>query len=282
VGRSGRLGEVLLIGLVAAAAGTLGTMLGLGGGVFLVPILSLAFGIDLRTVIAASALAVVANSASGSAVYLRARFTSVRLALAMQVPMVAGALAGGFLAVSLPEVALKGLFAALLYYVAFAMRRRSVPQVAVERPSALNDPHRLGGRYYDPAVDDVVGYVPHRLRLGLPGASLAGIASGMFGIGGGPITVPLYTLVMRVPVKAATSTSSFMFGLTASASAFIYYQNNYVDPSVAIPAVLGIIGGARIGAELTMRTRPRRLGQIFVFVMLGLATSMLLDALGVY
>jgi uncharacterized membrane protein YfcA len=162
------------------------------------------------------------------------------------------------------------------------MRRRSVPLVAVETPNARNDPFRLGGRYFDPAIDAVVGYVPHRLRLGLPGASLAGIASGMFGIGGGPITVPLYTLVMRVPVKAATSTSSFMFGLTASASAFIYYQNDYVDPSVAIPAVLGIIGGGRVGATLTMRTRSRRLGQIFVFVMIGLATSMLLDALGVY
>jgi uncharacterized protein len=280
--RIGALGEVLLILLVAAGAGTLGTMLGLGGGVFLVPILSLLFGIPLKTAIAASAIAVVANSASGSAVYLKTRFTNVRLALVMLVSMVAGALIGGFLAVTLPEVILKGAFALLLYYVAFAMSRKVAPKVDLETPTPINDPYRLGGAYFDPAANEVVRYVPHRLRIGLPGASLAGVASGMFGIGGGPITVPLYTLVMGVPVKAATSTSSFMFGLTASASAFIYYQNDLVDPSVAVPCVLGIIGGAKIGAAINRRTRSRRLGQVFVFVMIGLATSMMLDALGVY
>lgn len=272
----------MLIGIIALAAGTLGTLLGLGGGVFLVPILSLAFGIELKTAIAASAVAVVANSASGSSIYLRARFTNVRLALVILTSMVAGALIGGFLAVLLPEVVLKVAFAMLLYYIAFAMRRRGEPTVAVEAPTPANDPNRLGGAYYDPATSSVVRYAPHKLRLGLPGATLAGIASGMFGIGGGPVTVPLYSLVMGVPVKAATSTSSFMFGLTASASAFIYYQHHYIDPSVTIPAVLGIVGGARIGAALTTRIRPRFLGQVFVVVMLGLATSIMLDALGVY
>ncbi len=260
-------------------------MLGLGGGVFLVPILSLVFGVSLKTAIAASAIAVVANSASGSAIYLKARFTNVRLALLMLVAMVAGAIAGGFLAVNLPEAVLKGSFGLLLLYVSSVMfrrgRRAPAPQVAVDT-TLRDDPHRLGGRYFDPAIGGIVRYVPQKLRIGLPGASLAGIASGMFGIGGGPITVPLYTIVMGLPMKAATSTSAFMFGLTASASALVYYQNDLVDPTVAVPAVLGIISGARVGAAVVRRIRSSQLNKVFVFVLAGLAISMLLDAFGVY
>lgn len=261
-------------------------MLGLGGGVFLVPILSLIFGVPLKTAIAASAIAVVANSASGSAVYLKARFTNVRLALVMLVAMVAGAIGGGFLAVNLPESILKGSFGILLLYVSSVMYRRGRRPTAVRTTTIESelpdDPHRLGGRYFDPATGGIVRYVPRKLRLGLPGAGLAGIASGMFGIGGGPITVPLYTIVMGLPMKAATSTSAFMFGLTASASALVYFQNDLVDPTVAVPAVLGIISGARVGAAVVRRIHSAQLNAVFVFVLAGLAISMLLDAFGVY
>lgn len=278
------MGEFLGIVAVAVGAGTLGTMLGLGGGVFLVPILSLFFGVDLKVAIAAGAIAVVANSCSGSAVYLRARFTNVRMALVMLTSMVAGGLGGGFLAVSLPQSVLKGGFAALLMYVAIVMYRRLTPAgtdgfagVAM-RP----DPHRLGGRYLDPGGNHVVEYVPHRFRVGIPVASLAGVASGMFGIGGGPITVPLYTIVMGVPVKAATSTSSFMFGMTASASAFVYYEAGKVDPSIAVPCVLGIIAGAKIGAAIASRVKARALAVFFIFTLIALSISMALDGFGVY
>lgn len=262
-------------------------MLGLGGGVFLVPILSLIFGLPLKPVIAASAIAVVSNSASGSAVYLKARFTNVRLALVMLVAMVTGAITGGFLAVNLPESVLKGSFGLLLLYVSSVMYRRSRSgpgraTAPVEISEDAPDPYRLGGRYHDPATGSIVRYVPRKLRIGLPGAGLAGIASGMFGIGGGPITVPLYTIVMGLPMKAATSTSAFMFGLTASASALVYYQNDLVDPTITVPAVLGIISGARIGAAVVRRIQSSHLTQVFVYVLGLLAISMLLDAFGVY
>lgn len=278
------MAEFLGIVAVAIGAGTLGTMLGLGGGVFLVPILSLFFGVDLKVAIAAGAIAVVANSCSGSAVYLRARFTNVRMALVMLTSMVAGGLGGGFLAVSLPQSVLKGGFAALLMYVALVMYRRLTPSgtggfAGVQmRP----DPHGLGGRYLDPGGNHVVEYVPHKFNIGIPTASLAGVASGMFGIGGGPITVPLYTIVMGVPVKAATSTSSFMFGMTASASAFVYYEAGKVDPSIAVPCVLGIIGGAKIGAAIASRVKARALAVFFIFTLIALSISMALDASGVY
>ena len=110
---------------------------------------------------------------------------------------------------------------------------------------------------------------------------LAGIASGMFGIGGGPITVPTMAMLIRVPVKASTSTSSFMFGLTSSVSAFVYYSHGKIDPTIAVPAVLGIVAGAKIGARTAARIKPRLLTQVFVVVMILLAISLLLQAAGV-
>lgn len=256
-------------------------MLGLGGGVFLVPVLSLVFGVPLETAVAASAIAVVANSSSGSANYLRARFTNVRLAMLMLIATTAGAVAGGLVAVGLPESVLKGLFAALLLFIAVVMYRRSfigvASSVAIELPA---DPMRLGGRYQDPSVNAIVSYVPRNVRLALPIASVGGVASGMFGIGGGPITVPLMTVVMQIPLKAAASTSSFMVGLTASASAFVYYANGLVNPRISMAAVFGIVIGARLGVRVATRVRPQILVSIFIIALLTLACLMAIDAIG--
>jgi uncharacterized protein len=274
--------EFLGLIVVAAGAGTLGTMLGLGGGIFLVPILSLVFDVPLTSAIAASAIAVVANSISGSRVYLQARFTNVRLAYVLLVPTSLGAIAGGLIATSIPQTALKVIFATLLIIVAAVMlRRRNPPSTPSVRVRA-SDPLRLEGRYVDGPASDVITYVPRKVNLGLPIASLGGVASGMFGIGGGPITVPLMSILMRVPLKAAASTSSFMVGMTASASALIYYSRGHVDPAVTIISMAGIIAGARIGARLVTRVRPQILVTLFVVVLTLLAVSMYADALGVF
>jgi uncharacterized membrane protein YfcA len=258
-------------------------MLGLGGGVILVPILTLVFGISLETAVAASAIAVVANSISGSGFYLQARMTNVRLALLLLVSMSAGALAGGLLVVSLPDSITKGLFALLLIYVAFVMARRRAPVLPASsvKITLQPDPYGLAGRYQDTAVNQIVDYVPHRLRVGVPVASLGGLASGMFGIGGGPITVPLLTLVMGLPVKAAASTSSFMVGLTASTSGVIYYTHGTVNPRVTVAAVFGIVVGAWFGTRISSRIQPARLTQVFVVVLVVLGVSMALQATGV-
>lgn len=274
------LAELIAIAAVAAAAGTLGTLLGLGGGVILVPVLTVVFGVQLKTAVAASAIAVVANSSSGSGGYILRRFTNIRLALLMLIPTASGALLGGLLAVSLPSVVLKATFAALLFYVAWAMARRvHVSQLPPQREHAP-DPLRLSGRYFDPALDRIINYTPRRLHLSLPVAATAGLASGLFGIGGGPIIVPLMNIVMGVPIKAAASTSSFMVGTTAAASATVYYTGGYVDPRVTIAAIIGIVGGAQLGIRIATRIRPAMLGRIFVVVLVGLGLSMLADAVG--
>jgi hypothetical protein len=276
------IGELIAIAVVAAAAGTLGTMLGFGGGVILVPLLTVAFGVELKTAVAAGAISVVANSCSGSGIYLMRRFTNVRLALIMLIPSATGALVGGFVAVSLPDRVLKLVFSGLLFYLAFAMARRRPDAGRAQTQSLASDPQHLSGHYYDPSLDSVVTYTPRRLRLALPIASSAGVTSGMFGIGGGPIFVPLMNLIMGVPLKAAASTSAFMVGLTGSASAMVYYARGYVDPRVAVAAVFGIIGGAQLGARIATRARPMFLARVFVAVLIALAISLMLDGAGVF
>lgn len=275
--------EVVALGLVAGGSGVLGTMLGLGGGVFLVPILTLLFDVPLRAAIAASAVSVVANSVSGSRVYLQLRYTNVRLAFTLLLTTAFGALVGGLLAVSIPEAVLKGIFGTLLIVIAGIMiKRRQMtgrPEtVEIELPS---DPYQLAGRYWDGPTGDLIRYVPERLRTALSVSSVGGVASGMFGIGGGPITVPVMNVVMGVPMKAAASTSSFMVGLTASTSAFVYYNAGYVNPTVTVPTVFGIIIGARIGARTASLLRPAILHRLFIAVMIVLAILMYLDAVGV-
>lgn len=272
--------EILALIVVAAGAGTLGTMLGLGGGVFLVPILSLVFDVPLTSAIAASAISVVANSISGSRVYLTARYTNVRLAYVLLIPTATGAIVGGVIATSISQTLLKAIFATLLLGIAYIMLRRRNPGAVPVGSTRARDPLRLEGRYVDGPASEVITYVPRKVAYGLPIASLGGVASGMFGIGGGPVTVPLMNIIMRVPVKAAASTSSFMVGMTASASALIYYSRGHVDTTVTIISMAGVIIGARIGVRVASRVRPQILVKLFVSVLTVLAVSMYADAIG--
>lgn len=272
--------EVIALICVAAGAGTLGTMLGLGGGVFLVPIFSLGFDIPLTSAIAASSIAVVANSISGSRYYLSTRFTNVRLAYVFLIPSSAGAIVGGLIATSLPQNVLRFIFATMLLGVAWIMLRRRNPGAIPVGRFRAPDRFRLAGRYADGPGGDVVSYVPRRVNFALPLVSLGGVTSGLFGIGGGPITVPLMNLIMRVPVKAAASTSSFMVGMTASSSALIYYSRGHVDPVVTVIAMGGIIMGAQLGSRLATKIRAELLIIIFVSVLTVLAVSLYFEALG--
>ncbi len=274
--------EVLALIAVAAAAGTLGTMLGMGGGVFMVPLFSLLFGIPLTSAIAASAIAVVANSVSGSRIYLANRFANVRLAYVLMMPISAGAVAGGLIATSIPRDLLSVLFATLLLVVAVLMLRGRRPvQAPVVRVRA-EDPLRLEGRYAEGPAGDVVTYVPRRVRSSLPIATLAGLASGLFGIGGGPVQVPLMSLMMRVPVKAAASTSSFMVGMSATSSALIFYSRGHVHPATTVVAVFGIVLGSRIGAHLASKVDAQVLVMLLVGVLVFLSLSMYAETLGVW
>lgn len=266
--------------LVAAVlAGTLGATLGLGGGVFVVPILSVFFGVPLKTSIAASAVSVVVNSLGSTSVYVRHRMTNLRLGLFMELTTIVGAVIGGIVVVLVAPDFLRGLFGIALIGLAMAMllspRRRA--EVA-DAP----DPLHLRGAFYDPSVAEEVEYVPQRLALGAATSSLAGVTSGLFGIGGGVLKMPLLHTIMRVPVKAAAGTSVFMVGITVSASAYVYYAHHLIDLSVTVPAVLGIQFGSRLGADVARKIRSVTLVRILVVVLVYLGVVLLLQAFGIH
>ncbi len=271
--------QAIALMFVAAGAATLGSMLGLGGGVFLVPIFTLFLGVDEKVAIGASAVAVVLNSVVGSSVHLRSRFTNIRLAMLLQETTAAGALVGALFAVRAPATILNGLLGVVLTYAAVSMllRRRTT----VTSDAAEPDPHQLRATYVDPAIRSSVTYTPVNVRVGLGVSGFAGVISGMLGIGGGVIQVPAMNLLMKLPVKAAAGTSAFMVGITAVATSFVFYAEEQLDPTVVTPALVGVFAGSQIGSRLTRRVRAQRLVSLFVVVLLYLGLSLILKALGI-
>jgi uncharacterized membrane protein YfcA len=270
----------LEIGVVAAVAAILGSMLGLGGGVFLVPILTLFFGIDPKLAVGASAVVVVTNSVVGSTNHLRSRFTNPRLAMLLQIATAAGAIAGALFGVAADPRIIYAVFGVVLVYAAISMVARRERHVAAP-PLDTPDPLRLGAAFRDPAIGSDVGYIPNHVGLGMGIGVGAGVISGMLGVGGGVIMVPAMNLWMRTPVKAAVGTSTFMVGITSVATAFVFYSQGKIDPTLVVPAVVGVFLGGQIGSRLTRRLRAQRLALIFAVILLYLGVSLLLRALGV-
>lgn len=268
------------LGVVSAAAAVVGSMLGLGGGVFLVPIFTLFFEVEQKVAIGASAVAVVTNSVVGSSVHLRSRFTNLRLAMLLQTVTAAGATVGAVIGVYANPRVLYAIFGAVLVYAAVSMAARRQAAPTAPAPD-VRDPLRLGAAYRDPATGQTVAYVPDRVGFGLGISGVAGALSGMLGIGGGAIQVPAMNLLMRVPVKAAAGTSSFMVGITAVATALVFYSQGEIDPTVVVPAVIGIFAGSQLGSRLTRRVRTQRLVVVFVVILFYLGVSLLLRAVGV-
>lgn len=287
------IAQAVELGVVSAVAAVLGSMLGLGGGVFLVPIFTLFFGVDQKLAIGASAVAVVTNSVVGSTVHLRSRFTNLRLAMLLQVTTAAGATLGAIVGVLANPRAVNALFGAVLVYAAVSMAYRAVRTAAAAPPGAAGsvdpggaasvpeDRLRLGAAYRDPASGRTVRYRPSRVPLGLGVSGVAGTLSGILGIGGGVIQVPAMNLLMGVPVKAAAGTSSFMVGFAAVATAAVYYARGEIDPTVVVPAMVGIFVGSQLGSRLTRRVATERLVVLFVLILLYLGGSLLLRAAGI-
>ena len=272
--------ETIALGGAAAVAAILGSMLGLGGGVFLVPIFTLFFGIDPKIAIAASAVSVITNSVVGSTVHLRNGFTNIHLAMLLGVTTVIGAIAGALLAIVANASVLNFIFGIVLLAAAISMlvrRQKPVPNTPPDAP----DPYLLRGTFTDRATGKVVSYVPKRVNAGLGASTFAGVLSGLLGVGGGVIQVPMMNLLMQVPVKAAAGTSAFLVGITAVATATVFYADGKVDATVVVPAMIGIFLGSKIGSNLTSRVKTADLVLLFVAIMVYLSVSMILKAFGI-
>jgi uncharacterized protein len=275
----------LLAGLAAAgfAAGLIGALLGLGGGIILVPVLTLALGLPFSAAAGVSLVAVAATSAAGASAYVQARLTNIRLAVLLGASTVAAAIAASLVAQQVDERILRALFAALLIATALSMLGFRVPGPlrsgrALPQPPAPSTP-AIRGSYYDRALGHAVTYEVRRLRPGLAASLLGGALSGLLGVGGGLVQTPIMHLLMGVPLKVATGTSSFLIGITAAASALIYYSHGRIDPVIAAPAAIAVFAGARVGAHLVQRLRGVTLKRAFGLVALLTAAQMILQAL---
>jgi uncharacterized membrane protein YfcA len=257
-------------------AGLVGAMTGLGGAVVLIPLLTLAFHVDLRYAIGASLISVIATSSGAAAAYVREGFSNVRIGMFLEVATTIGAIFGAFLATRVPTRALAILFGLVLLYSAWLSRSQKEDAPKEGPPNPWSDRLRLSGSYPDRTLGKVC-YRVDRITAGFATMFGAGTLSGLLGIGSGAVKVLAMDKIMRIPFKVSTTTSNFMIGVTAAASAGIYLARGYIDPGLAFPVMLGVLAGSLLGAKLLVRARVSMLRRIFAFVILGLGIEMIVN-----
>ena len=247
----------VLLAVVGFVAGVLGALTGIGGGVLLTPILALHFGIPIREAIGTGLVAVITTSAASSSVHLQRHTTDIRLGMTLELATALGAAVMAYLVGYFNRSVLEGLFAAFLVYSSITL---------LSKGGKLNE--ESGGW---PENGEIPPYQPRRYPLGLGASLVAGGLSGLLGIGGGPIKVPVMFIFMNVPLVVATATSNFMIGVTAAASAIVYYRRGDILPGIAAPLAVGVFLGSLLGARLAPRVHTKVVMYLLVGIMLYLA-----------
>ena len=264
--------------IAAIGAGLFGSLAGIGGGLIIVPLLTIALGVDIKHAIAASLLGVIAVSTAAASTYLQSGLVDRRLGLTLLLATAAGGIAGGYVGGLLDPQLLAGIFGVVLVLVAIQMLRgrRATPVELSGEPTGFE----FDASYVEPTTGQELTYRARRIGLGTAISLVAGALSGLLGVGGGIVNVPTMNLVMGIPIRVALTTSTYMLGATAAASAVIYYSRGLVDPLIAAPVVVGVFIGARIGARLAHRLPQHALQLLFVAVAAIFAVQMLLRAAG--
>ena len=261
---------------VAAAAGFLGSLTGLGGAVVVTPALTLLLGVDLRFAMGASLISTIATSSGAAAAYVKEGFSNVRAGMFLEIATTAGAIAGAHLTTLLRGRDLAIIFGVLLLYSAWhSVHKIEEPAGGARDPLARK--LRLDGRY--PGPRGLIEYHVARVKAGFALMFGAGLISGLLGVGSGAMKVIAMDNIMRVPFKVSTTTSNFMIGVTAAASAGIYLRRGYVDPRLAMPVMLGVLAGSFLGARLLAGAETRRLRVVFGAVIAIMAVEMLYGGL---
>jgi uncharacterized membrane protein YfcA len=265
---------ILTLSGISVAAGFLGSLIGLGGGIVIVPVLTLLYGIDIRYAIGASIVSVIATSSGAAAAYVRERLTNLRAAMLLELGTTSGAISGAFLAGILHSRALFLIFGVALACSALAMLQRIQDRSEPAAPDAWADRLHLHGSYFDEAQGREVSYRLSHTRLGLILMYGAGMISGLLGIGSGALKVPAMDIAMGLPIKVSTATSNFMIGVTAAASAGVYFSRGDIDPVIAAPVAIGVVFGATAGSKVLPRADNRLIRMVFVMVLLIIAAQM--------
>lgn len=263
----------IVLVLTGAATGILGSMLGLGGGVFLVPILTLGLGVPIRVAIAASLISVMATAVASASVNLDRGLVNMRLGLLLEVATASGALLGGLVAAHLTQRQLYLMFAVTMASMGMVMAMRSGRRNVIADLEA--DVGVLGGRLQEGDLAYV--YKVRRLGIGVFASLVAGAVSGLLGLGGGIIKVPILNTFCGIPIRVAAATSTFMIGITTAASAFLYYGRGDIVLPVTAAVALGALPGSLIGARLSERVATRSLKVLMALVLMGVGVRMAVE-----
>lgn len=266
----------LLVLALSAVAGFLGSLTGLGGGVVIVPALALALGVNIKYAIGASLVSVIATSSGAAAAYVREGFSNIRIGMLLEIATTLGAIAGAVLAAHVTTHAIAIVFGLVLAQAAYQSLFKPEPETgAIVESDALASRLRLGSDY--PVNGKRQSYGVRNVPAGFSLMFGAGALSGLLGIGSGALKVIAMDRAMKIPFKVSTTTSNFMIGVTAAASAGVYLSRGYIDPRVTMPVMLGVLAGASLGTRVLVHARVRTLRIVFGVVVLALAIEMIVN-----
>ncbi len=255
-------------------AGFLGALTGLGGGVVLVPLLTIFFKVDLHYAIGASLVSVIATSSGSAAAYVKEGFSNIRIGMFLEIATTLGALLGAFLTAHVPARAIAVIFGVVLMYSAYVARNIRPRTAQDQPPDPLATKLKMNGSF--PDTSGIRQYNVYNVPGGFGIMFGAGALSGLLGIGSGALKVVAMDQAMRIPFKVSTTTSNFMIGVTAAASAGVYLTRGYIDPALAMPVMLGVLVGSLMGTRVLVKTKTKSLRLVFSLVIVLLGIEMLL------
>lgn len=263
----------VLVWIGSVIAGLLGSLTGLGGGVVLVPLLTLFFKVDIRYAVGASLISVIATSSGAAAAYVKEGFSNIRIAMFLEIATTLGALLGAFLAARVSTGTIAIIFGLVLLYSAYLSGRARIKQASDDVPDPLATRLRMNGSF--PTAEGRRKYFVRRVPAGFSLMFGAGALSGLLGIGSGAVKVLAMDQAMRIPFKVSTTTSNFMIGVTAAASAGVYLSRGYIDPGLSMPVMLGVLTGSLLGTRILVQAETKWLRLVFSIIILLLGAQML-------
>jgi uncharacterized membrane protein YfcA len=267
----------LVILLGAFLAGLVGSLTGLGGGVIIIPLLTLVLGVDIHYAIGASIVSVIATSSGSAAAYVKEGITNIRIGMFLEIATTISAIFGAVITVYINPNYISVIFGAILLFSAAMMLRKKVDHSDTDTSGKLAKFFKLNGSY--PTPNGEQPYAVHNVAGGFLMMAVAGVASGLLGIGSGALKVLAMDNIMRIPFKVSTTTSNFMMGVTAAASAVVYLHRGQIDPGIAMPVCLGVLIGARAGSKILIKSKPEKLKVLFASVVTFLALQMIYNGL---
>lgn len=275
------LPDFLIIAAVSIVAGVIGSLVGLGGGILVVPLLTIAFGVYPEVAIGVSIVSVIATSSGAAAAYVRDQMTNMRVGMFLEIATTIGAIGGAFLAIIISPAYLFVIFGVVLLVSAIPL----VVRIGEELPAGVTNDRfaralRLSSRYPDATIGREVEYQVTNVPAGFGMMSVAGVLSGLLGIGSGTFKVLAMDVAMKLPMKVSTTTSNFMIGVTAAASAGIYFERGDINPLYAAPVAVGVLVGATLGAKILARFTNATIRKVFIPILVIMAVEMLIRGAG--